>query len=255
MFSNHLTCIHILLWEDKETSTVLQFIYRICKRSTRFHCYNRTIVATFNIAFPWLIFKETVSHNSLTRRCSQHIVSQTNNTARWNSKFHMNAVFLCLHRQEFTFSASYHIDNTARIFFWQIHCQLFYRFAERTIYLFCNNLWLTYLQFITLTAHSFNQHRQVQHTTSRHTPYIRIRIFLYSQCQVFIQLANQTVMYVARSHIFTIFTKEWRIIIRERHRHRWLINSNRVEWFWIFKVANRIPNLKILQTNYRTNIA
>ena len=87
MLTHYLTCIHLFLRENKEFTTILQFVDSISKCSTTLHSDNRTIHTSFDITLPRLIFQETVCHDSLTGRGGQYGVVQTDNTTGRNREF------------------------------------------------------------------------------------------------------------------------------------------------------------------------
>src|SRR5690606_15310229 len=62
-----------------------------------------------------------------------------------------------------------------------------------------------------------------------------------TQCEVFLQFFLQTVVDMTRGHKLTFFTKEWRVIDREQHVHRWLVDVNNLQLLWVSKSAMVSP--------------
>ena len=145
MLAYNLTSIHFFLREDKELTTILQFIDGIGKSCSAFHRNHGAVGTTFYLTLIRLIFLETMSHDGFAGTSSQHISTQTNDTARRHVEFQVHTVTRTLHLHHFSLTASHHIDNLAGIFFGNVHSQFLDRFASYTVYLLKDNLRLTYL--------------------------------------------------------------------------------------------------------------
>ena len=111
MLTHYLTCIHLFLRENKEFTTILQFVDSISKCSTTLHSDNRTIGTTFYVSFERLIFLKAVRHDSLTCRSCQNIRTKTDDTTRRHIKLKVDAFTGILHHSHLTFTAGYHIDD------------------------------------------------------------------------------------------------------------------------------------------------
>ena len=107
-----------------------------------------------------------MGHDSLTLRCRQHIRTQTDDTARRNIELNIDTLSLILHRCHLTLTTGYHIDHLRRKLLRHVDGQFLNRFTFLSVNLLIDNLWLTYLQLVTLTAHRLYQHGEMQHTTS-----------------------------------------------------------------------------------------
>ena len=52
----------------------------------------------------------------------------------------------------------------------------------------------------------------------------------------------------------TFLTKEWRVVNRKEHAHRWLIDSNRWQCFRSRRIGNSFSDFKAFNTNQGTDI-
>ena len=158
----------------------------------------------------------------------------------------MHTSVLAFHHRHLTFTFGHHIDDTA--------CQLLNRLAFYTINFLDDNLRLPYLQFVSFTTHRLDQNRQVQYTTSVNQPWISRISRSHTQSQVLVQFFLQAFINMTRSHIFTIFTEERRVIDCKEHRHRRLINGNGRQSFRFQSIGNCLTNLKTFNTDHSTDI-
>ena len=180
VFTYHLSGIHVLLWENKELTTILQFINGISKSCSRFHCNHRAVGTTFDFTFVRLVFFETVCHDSFTGRSSQYIRTQTDDTTRRHIEFQVYTFACTLHLHHLTLTTGYHINNLTGIFFGNIYCQFFNRLTLHTVNLLEDNLWLTNLKLITFATHGFNQYRKMKYTTTGNYPFTIFFTFTYA---------------------------------------------------------------------------
>ena len=95
----------------------------------------------------------------------------------------------------------------------------------------------------------------MQHATAIDRPGIVAVATLYTQGQVLVELAFQTVGNVARSHILTILTKEGRVVDGEQHRHRRLVDGDTRQRLGLGSIGNGVANLEILDTHEGANVA
>ena len=95
----------------------------------------------------------------------------------------------------------------------------------------------------------------MQHAAAEHTPTALLSAFLYAQRQVLLQLFVETVLDVTAGHKLTVLTEERTVVDAESHTHRRLVDSNRLQWFRVLGIANRIADLKSVNTDERTDIA
>ena len=59
---------------------------------------------------------------------------------------------------------------------------------------------------------------------------------------------------MAGSNKLSLLAKERRVVNSEQHRHGRLVYSNGRQCLWIFRIADGITNLKVLQTDNGTDI-
>ena len=97
ILTNHLTGIHFLLWEDKESTAVLELVDSVSIGCSCLHSYQRAIGATLYVTFPRLILKEAVRHYCFTCRAGKNIGAKSYDTSRRYIEFKMYAVVLRRH--------------------------------------------------------------------------------------------------------------------------------------------------------------
>ena len=161
VLAHHLPGIHFFLREDEEFATVLELVDGIGVSSAAFHGYDGAIGAAHDVAFPRLVVEKTVCHNGFAGTCRKHIGAQTDDAARRNFKFQVDAVVLRFHHRHFAFTAGHHINHLAGVFFRHIDGEAFDGLALHAINHLNNHLRLTHLQFVAFASHFFNQHAQV----------------------------------------------------------------------------------------------
>ena len=188
-------------------------------------------------------------HDSFTGRGSQHIGTQTDNTARRHIELKVHTLAGAFHFHHFTFTAGYHIDNLAGILFGNVDRELLDRLVLHAVYLLEDNLRLAYLQLISLAAHRLNQHGKVKHATTGHHPFSVFLALAYAKRKVLVQLLHQTVMYMAGSYKLTFFSEERRVVDSKQHTHGRLVNGDGRQCFGVLVVANRISDFKPFDTH------
>ena len=99
-----------------------------------------------------------MGHDGLTLRGCQHIGTQTDDTARRDVEFDIHTFTLILHRGHLTLTTGHHINHLRRELLGHVDGQFFYRLTFLAVDLLIDDLRLTYLKLITLTAHGLDQH-------------------------------------------------------------------------------------------------
>ena len=95
----------------------------------------------------------------------------------------------------------------------------------------------------------------MKHASTWHNPAVcGILEWLYTQCKILFQLLLETVIDMTGSDKLTLFAKERRVIDGKEHRHCRLINGDWRQWFWVFIVTEGVTNLKLVQSDDRTDI-
>ena len=196
-----------------------------------------------------------MGHNRLAGSCGQHIRAQTDDTTRGNRELQTGATAIRFHIDERAFALGSQLDNRTCIFVGTIDGHLLDRLALDTVDLLNDNLRLTDLQFVALAAHRLNQHREVQHTTTIDVEAIGIDALFDAQSEVLFELTIQTLLDVARGYILAVLAEEWRVVDREQHRHRRLVNSDRGQRLGVLIVANGVADLETLDTDQRADFA
>ena len=131
---------------------------------------------------------------------------------------------------------------------------MLHRLALLSVNLLDNHLWLSHLKLIALATHGLDKHRQVKHSTPKHIPRIFALGAFHSQRKVLVELAGEAVGYVARCHIFSVFSEEWRVVDGECHRHGRLVDGDAWQRFGIVQVGNGVANLKSFNAYKSTDI-
>ena len=247
--------IYLFLRVDEEFSAVLQFIQGISIGCAGFHRDERAVVALHDLTFPWLVLQETVRHDGLTGTHVHHIRTHAHDAATRDDELQVYAVVDHLHLRHLAFVGADELDDLTAALLRRIHRQAFYRLAFHAVDLFDDHLRLTYLQLVSLATHGLDQHTQMQHAAAEHTPTALLSAFLYAQRQVLLQLFVQTILDVTAGHKLTVLTEERTVVDAESHTHRRLVDSNRFERFRVLGIANRVADLKSVNTDERTDIA
>ena len=209
MLAHNLSGINLITRINKELATILQFIDAIGESRSCLHSNHGTIHTTFNLAFIWLVLFETVRHDGLSLTGCEHVGAQADNATRRNIELNVHSVGLTLHRCHLTFSASHHIYHFRRECLRNVDGQLFNRFATFSVDFLIDYLRLPHLQFIALATHSFDENRQMQHTTTAYNPLVS-RVFerFYAQGEILLQFFLQAVIDVSRGAELAFLAKE-----------------------------------------------
>ncbi len=94
-------------------------------------------------------------------------------------------------------------------------------------------LWLAHLQFVAFAAHGFDKHREVQHATSEHRPFILVVGFLDAQGKVLVKLAGKAFVYVPGCYELAVFAEERAVVDGESHRHGGFVDGDAWQRFGI----------------------
>ena len=99
-----------------------------------------------------------MGHNRLAGSCGQHIRAQTDNATRGNRELQAGATAIRFHIDERAFTLGSQLDNRTCILVGTIDGHLLDRLALDAIDLLDDDLRLTNLQLVALTAHRLDQH-------------------------------------------------------------------------------------------------
>ena len=124
-----------------------------------------------------------------------------------------------------------------------------------TVYLVDDNLWLTHLQLVAFATHRLDEDGEVQDTTTIDDPAISRLCWLDTQSEVLIQLLHQAVMDVARGDELPFTSIEGRVIDREEHAHRRLIDSDGLQSFGGSCIRHSLTNLEAFDTDQSADIS
>src|SRR5690606_2803922 len=110
--------------------------------------------------------------NGFSGSSGKNLVSQTDNSARWDNEFTYHPFTFAFHTDHFAFSDGDHIYCGATHGFWQVNGHFFKRFAFYSINFLDDYLRLTNLKFVTFTTHGFYQDRQVKYPATKDHKFI-----------------------------------------------------------------------------------
>ena len=89
--------IDFVLRRDEELAAVLEVIDGVGKGRAAFEGDHRAVAATRNVALIGLIFLETVRHDGFALRGGEHIGAQTDDAARGDVEFDVDALAHVVH--------------------------------------------------------------------------------------------------------------------------------------------------------------
>ena len=95
----------------------------------------------------------------------------------------------------------------------------------------------------------------MQDTTAIDDKRVGILPWLDTQCKVLLKLSIKALLNMTRGYELAILAEEWRVVNREEHRHRRLVNGDRGQSFGVRKVADGVANLEALDTYKGANLA
>ena len=81
MLTDDLTGVDFFLRSDEEATTALEVVEGIGVGRPRLESNDRSVVATLNVALPWLILKEAVGKDGFTSRSGEDVVVEPDDTA------------------------------------------------------------------------------------------------------------------------------------------------------------------------------
>ena len=95
----------------------------------------------------------------------------------------------------------------------------------------------------------------MKHATTAHNPLVGgVGLLFHFQGQILFQLLGQTVGYVPAGAELAFLAEERRVVDGEEHRHGRLVNADGRKRFRLLKVAYRVADFKVCQTNDGTNV-
>ena len=81
MLTDDLTSVDFFLWSDEEATTTLEVVEGIGVGRPGLESNDRSVVATLDVALPWLILEEAVGKDGFTSRSGEDVVVEPDDTA------------------------------------------------------------------------------------------------------------------------------------------------------------------------------
>ena len=81
MLTDDLTSVDFFLRSDEEATTALEVVEGIGVGRPSLESNDRSVVATLNVALPWLILEEAVGKDGFTSRSGEDVVVEPDDTA------------------------------------------------------------------------------------------------------------------------------------------------------------------------------
>ena len=159
MLADDLTLVDLVHRADEEASAVLQLVDRVGVGRAGLARNDRAVDAHLDIADPRFEAFQPVGHDGFAGRRRQHVRPQADDAARGDAEFQPRAVAVRRHVRQRAFAFGRQFDDRSRILFGAVHGQLLDRFAFFAVDLLDDYAGLAHLQFVTLAAHGFDQHR------------------------------------------------------------------------------------------------
>ena len=158
-----------------------------------------------------------MGHDGFAGRGREHIVAKADDASRGNLEFDVDAVVARLHGEDVTLAARHHVDHFRAVFLGDIDAQRLNRLAFLAVDLLDDHLRLTDLKLIPLAAHGLDEDREMEHASAEDYPLVFALPFPDSQGEVFVELALETLLNMARGDIFAILAEEGGIVDGEEH--------------------------------------
>ena len=187
-------------------------------------------------------------------RSGEQLVAQADDTARRNVELAQHPVAFRLHAGHGAFAGGNQLDGASRDIGRQVDGQFLHRLALLPVDLLDDHLGLADLKFVTLTAHRFDEYRQVQHATAVHDELVGGIALRHAHGQVLFQFLFQAFADVAAGYIFTVLAEERRIVDRKEHRHRRFVDGDGRQRFRSFEIGEGVPDLEIVDSRNGANI-
>ena len=81
MLTDDLTSVDFFLRSDEEATTALEVVEGIGVGRPSLEGNDRSVVATLNVALPWLILEEAVGKDGFTSRSGEDVVVEPDDTS------------------------------------------------------------------------------------------------------------------------------------------------------------------------------
>src|SRR3989344_5256467 len=121
---------------------------------------------------------------------------------------------MLLHIFHNALSFSKRFNNDARKTFRHINDRFFVWFEFDAIFFFDDDLWLRYLQFVSLAPHGFKQNSDMQFAPSVYKIVIAKRK-IYAEPHIYLELALQAFANLACSYQLSFSSSKWRIVYQK----------------------------------------
>src|SRR5580704_10015395 len=175
---------------------------------------------------------------------SHQLAAQSNQPARRDAELHAHAAGIVIdHFFHFTAAVSQQFHYDADEILGAIHHQQFEGLPAAAVFGAHYDFRFPNHEFVTLTAHGFNQDRRLQFPAAQHAKGVRGSGIFYTQRHVGEQFLFQARANVARSDELALAAREGRGIDGENHRERGFINGKRSQGRGIREIRDALAYL------------
>ena len=157
VLTHHLSGIDLFLRIDEELATVLKMVDGVGIGIAALQGNHGAVDPALYLPLVGLVLLEAVCHDCLALRCCKHIGTQTDYSTRRHVELNVHTVCLRLHGSHLALASCHHVYHLRGELLWHVDGKLFYRLTLLSVKLLVDNLRLSNLQLIALTAHRLNQ--------------------------------------------------------------------------------------------------
>ena len=255
MLAHHLSGVDIHSRVDEEAAPVLELVHRIRNRNSRLKGYQGTVCPALDITLVWFIVLEPVSHNRLALGCGEKVAAQSHQTPCRNVEFKVGAVSTVFHMDKGSLAAGGNLYCLAHELLRNIYGKVLYRLAPLAVDGFVQNLRLSDLQFEAFAAHSLDEHRKMQHSSSIYYKGIGIRTRFHPERKILLKFLLQTLLKVAGGDELALTAEERRVVDAEKHAHSRLVHCNRRQRFRVLEVCDGVSDFKSVYAHDSTDVS
>ena len=189
-------------------------------------------------------------------RFREQLPAQADQAARGNAKFHAYAPRAVVdHLGELAATRSERFHDDANEIFGAIDDQHFERLEAAAVFSVHHNFGLAGHELVAFAAHGFDQNGQLQFAAAEHAKSFGSVGILDADGDIGEQFLLQTVAQVTGGDPLAVPSGERRVIDREDHGQRRLINQQRLERRRIFRIGESLANLNALDAGNGDDIS
>ena len=239
---------------DKEAAAVQELVHRIRNGLTRLQGDEGTVGAHLDIALVRLIILEAVRDNRLALAGGEEVGAKAHETAGRDLELQQRPVTARFHPYESGLAARGDLDRGAHELLGNLDGEFLDRLAALAADGLVQHLGLADLQLEALTAHRFDEHRQMEDAAAVDHEGIGIQARLDAEGEVLFQFLLQAFLDVAGGHELAVLAEERGVVDHEEHRHGRLVDGDRGEGFRILDVGDGVADLESLDAHERTDV-